>query len=216
MSVAVIADIVGSRGLADRAVAQRIIDQSVLTVEQDFPSAERPLQPTVGDELQGVYPTVTAAMSGLLLLRLVLPEGIDCRYGIGIGTLIEVPSRVGALAEGPGWWAAREAIDIVHARQARSVRGSRTWIVAADEADAVGTHVANAYVLARDQVISEMSERTRRLTYGRLLGRTQGELARSEGITQSAVSQALATAGAGALIEGFAQLQIAGTAAGES
>ena len=74
----------------------------------------------------------------------------------------------------------------------------------------------HADVLARDQVISEMSERTRRLTYGRLLGRTQSELARSEGITQSAVSQALATAGAGALIEGFAQLQIAGTAAGES
>lgn len=207
MSVAVIADIVGSRDLVDRAGAQRILDNAVLQVDRDFPGAERPLQPTVGDELQGVYPSVEAAMSALLLLRLALPDGIECRYGIGVGTLGAVPSRVGALAEGPGWWAAREAIDIVHARQSRSIPGARTWIVAARDAEAPGIHLANAYVLARDQLVTAMSERTRRLAYGRLLGRTQAELARAEGITQSAVSQALATAGAGALIEGFAQLQ---------
>ncbi|MCT9001913.1 SatD family protein [Microbacterium memoriense] len=216
MSVAVIADIVGSRTLADRAAAQSVIDDAVLKVERDFPCAERPLQPTVGDELQGVYPTVAAAMSGLLLLRLALPDGIECRYGIGVGATSEVPSRVGALAEGPGWWAAREAIDMVHARQSRAVRGARTWIVAAGGADDHGTHLANAYLLARDQLVSDMSERTRRLTYGRLLGRTQGDLARAEGITQSAVSQALATAGAGALVEGFAQVRIAGTSAVET
>lgn len=208
MSVAVTADIVGSRRLEDRAAAQRIIDDAVLRVERDFPTAERPLRPTVGDELQGVYPTVHAAMSGLLLLRLALPDGIECRYGIGVGELRDVPSRVGALAEGPGWWAARAAIDIVHARQARSVRGARTWIVAAEEADDSGVALANAYLLARDQLVGDMTERTRRLVYGRLLGQTQTQLARAEGITQSAVSQALATAGAGAVIEGFAQLQI--------
>lgn len=207
MGIAVIADIVGSRTLADRSGAQRTLDDTVLHVERDFPGAERPLQPTVGDELQGVYPTLDAAMSGLLLLRLALPDGIECRYGIGVGMLGEVPSRVGALAEGPGWWAAREAIDIVHGRQSRSIPGARTWIVAAADSGDRGIPLANAYLLARDQLVTAMSERTRRLTYGRLLGRTQAELARAENITQSAVSQALAAAGTGAIVEGFAQLQ---------
>ena len=63
--------------------------------------------------------------------------------------------------------------------------------------------MANSYLLARDQLVGAMSERTRRLTYGRCHGVTQRALAAAEGITQSAVSQALATSGASAVIEGF-------------
>ncbi len=51
-----------------------------------------------------------------------------------------------------------------------------------------------------------MSDRTRRLTAGRCLGRSQRDLAESEGISQSAVSQALASAGSAAIVEGFAVL----------
>jgi len=65
---------------------------------------------------------------------------------------------------------------------------------------------ANAYVLARDELVSAMSGRTRRLTYGRCLGRTQRELAEAEGITQPAVSQALSAAGSAALVAGFTDL----------
>jgi predicted transcriptional regulator len=43
--------------------------------------------------------------------------------------------------------------------------------------------------------------------YGRCLGRTQAALAAEEGITQSAVSQALAGAGAGALLTGLDLLE---------
>lgn len=210
--IAVIADIVGSRSLDDRPAAQRAIDDAVLRVEADLPLATRPLLPTVGDELQGTYATLPDAMASLLLLRLALPDGIECRYGIGVGELGEVPSRAGALAEGPGWWAARAAIDDLHALQARTVPGARTLIAAA--ADLEGEHVsiglANAYLLARDELVSDMTGRTRRLAYGRLRGATQRELAAAEGITQSAVSQALAAAGAGALVEGFRRLRPAG------
>lgn len=205
--VAVIADIVGSRSLDDRAAAQRAIDEAVLRVEADLPVATRALLPTVGDELQGTYATVADAMASLLLLRLALPNGIECRYGIGVGALGEVPSRAGALAEGPGWWAAREAIDTVHALQARTIAGARSWIAMAPGVDEPPTGLANAYLLARDQLVSAMTARTRRLAYGRLLGVTQRDLAASEGITQSAVSQALASAGVGALVEGFRQLR---------
>lgn len=208
--VAVIADIVGSRALVDRAAAQHAIDEAILRVEGDLPLARRALLPIVGDELQGVYGCLDDAMSSLLLLRLALPEGVECRYGLGVGSLGEVPSRAGALAEGPAWWAARAAIETVHGLQARTIPGARTWIVAADAVDEASARLGNGYLLARDHLVSSMTPRTRRLAYGRLLGRTQVQLARAEGITQSAVSQALATAGVGAIVEGFRQLRTAG------
>lgn len=205
MSVAVIADIVGSRSLPDRAAAQSALEEAISRVEHDVPLAQRPLTATVGDELQGVYPSLDAAMASLLLLRLALPDDVDCRFGIGIGSQNDVPSRSGALAEGPGWWAAREAIDTIHAVQARTIPGARTWIVA-DARTPTDVRVANAYLLARDQLVSAMTARSRRLAYGRMLGATQAQLAADEGITQSAVSQALGAAGVAALVEGYAQL----------
>ena len=203
---AVIADIVGSRRLPDRATAQRALDETIASVDAAMPLARTPLRPVVGDEQQGLYPTVAAAMAATLILRLALPEGLDLRFGIGRGVVETLPGPAGDIPEGPGWWAAREAIDHVHTLQKRNAPHARTWLVAArDDAEGMSDAVryANAYLLARDQVIGAMSDRGRRLTLGRLYGRSQRELADSEGITQSAVSQALAAAGAGAIVEGF-------------
>ncbi|MBD7956961.1 hypothetical protein H9651_04880 [Microbacterium sp. Sa4CUA7] len=207
MTAAVIADIVGSRRLRDRAAAQQALDAAITRVETDVPLAVRPLRPIVGDELQGVYPSLVTASAALLLVRLALPDGIECRFGVGIGELSDVPSAVvGTIAEGPAWWAAREAIDLVHRKQSRSLVHARTWVAAAPGTDAQTrdcVRLANASFLARDQLVSTMAERTRRLTYGRCLGRTQRELADEEGITQSAVSQALAASGGAVLVAGL-------------
>ncbi|GAA5025293.1 SatD family protein [Microbacterium fluvii] len=204
MITPVIADIVGSRQLPDRSSAQALLDTALAQVDADLPGAVRALRPIVGDELQGLYPSLPHAMATTLLLRLALPDGVECRFGVGIGAVGEVPSAAGGIAEGPGWWAARAAIDTVHALQSRAVPGARTWVAAAAQADAdAAASAANAYLLARDQLVSDMTERTRRLVYGRCLGATQSDLAAGEGITQSAVSQALATSGAGAVVEGF-------------
>jgi hypothetical protein len=66
---------------------------------------------------------------------------------------------------------------------------------------------SNAYLLARDELVGAMSERERRLTYGRLLGRSQHDLAADEGVTQPSVSKALRTAGSAAILEGVAALR---------
>lgn len=206
MSVAVIADIVGSRRLPDREAAQRELDAAIARVESDLPVAVEGLRPTVGDEQQGRYPSLNAALASLLLLQLALPDGLQCRFGIGIGAVNTVDSARGALPEGPGWWAAREAINEGHALQTRAAPSARTWIVAdSGEHESVQSAVtiANAYLLARDELVASMSARTRRLTYGRCTRLTQSALASSEGISQSAVSQALSAAGARAVIEGF-------------
>ncbi|MFJ6678951.1 SatD family protein [Microbacterium sp. NPDC091382] len=204
--VAVIADIVGSRSLPDRAGAQRAIVGSSHQAHTDHRVAASPLSPTVGDEFQAVYPDLSRALTSLLLIQLHLPEGIELRFGLGVGAIEPIDETI---TDGPGWWAARAAIDDAHRLQDRTVPHARTRIAAEAGQDAAMTEriaYANAYLLTRDELVSAMSERTRRLTYGRCLGRTQRQLADAEGITQPAVSQALSAAGSAALVAGFTEL----------
>lgn len=213
MIAAVIADIVRSRELDDRAEAQRVIAAAVERAEADVPLALAPLTAVVGDELQGEYATIGAAAASLLLVRLALPDGVDCRFGVGFGEVRPVELDGRTIPEGPAWWAARSAIERVETMQQRAAPLARTWVESDDSADAVVRQtvaMTNAYVLARDHLVSSMSERTRRLTYGRCLGRSQRDLAADEGITQSAVSQALASAGSAAVVEGFLALRAGG------
>ncbi|GAA1468743.1 SatD family protein [Microbacterium thalassium] len=210
MTVAVIADIIGSRRLADRAGAQAAIDAAIARVEDDRPAAVERLRATAGDEFQGVYPDLPSALRAVLLLQLALPDGIELRFGLGVGPVETIMSAAGEIPEGPGWWVARDAVESVEAKQRRAAPSARTWIVGAPEEDAgmqATIDMANAYALARDELVGAMSERARRLTYGRCIGRTQADLAREEGITQPAVSQVLAGAGSSALVEGFAALE---------
>nr|WP_314842855.1 SatD family protein [uncultured Microbacterium sp.] len=210
MVVAVLADIVGSRRLDDRSAAQQVLDRTIAGVDGDLPLALHPLTPTVGDEQQGVYRTLEDAMVSLLMIQLRLPDGIAFRFGIGIGEVRAVDSVHGELADGPGWYAARSAIETVHAREGRAVPRTRTWIVGAPEQDEVMESTiaaSNAYLLARDELVGAMNERERRLTYGRLVGRSQHELATEEGISQPSVSKSLRNAGSAALLEGVAALR---------
>lgn len=214
MVAVVIADIVRSRELDDRTGAQRAIASAITRVERDAPLAIVPLTAVVGDELQAEYDSMADAAASILLIRLALPDGVDCRFGVGVGEVrpVELGDRV--IPEGPGWWAARAAIERVETMQQRIAPLARTWFESAPTADASTRQsiaLANAYALARDQLVSSMSERTRRLTYGRCVGRSQRDLAADEGVTQSAVSQALASAGSAAVVEGFFALRAGAT-----
>jgi len=210
MPIAMTVDIVGSRRIPDRDAAQRALDDAIARVAEDLAVAEVALHPTVGDELQGVYATLDAALATTLLLQLALPDIVECRFGLGVGAIGLVPSASGDIPDGPGWWAARAAIDRVHGLQQRAVPSARTWVTA-DGSEPAAAHSAarsaNAYLLARDELVGAMSERARRLTYGRCCGATQRSLAQQEGITQSAVSQMLAAAGAASIVEGYRQLE---------
>lgn len=209
MNVAVIADIVGSRLLGDRSAAQGEIERAISGTHQVGPKAVASMSATFADEFQAVFDGLDSAVAWLLLLQLGLPEGIELRFGLGIGDVGPVESSAAAIFDGPGWWRARDAIDHVHRLSDRAVPSARTWIVGGQEEDAAMAsriRSTNAYLLARDQLVGAMSDRARRLTLGRCLGQTQRELAQAEGITQSAVSQALVSAGAAAVVAGFTAL----------
>ncbi|GAA2222389.1 SatD family protein [Herbiconiux moechotypicola] len=205
--VAVIVDIVESRRLADRRAAQlELADVFAAVDARTRPSL--PLRATVGDEFQAVYPAVGPALEAILLARLALPEGLDCRFGLGLGEVEHVDDGpIGAIQDGSGWWRAREAIVMAHDREDRRVPSSRSWFRGGPEHAGLEALV-NAYLLARDQVVGAMNLRARRLTYGVMCGRLQSELAVEEGITQSAVSQALRRSGGAGLVTGIEQLVV--------
>lgn len=209
--IPVIADIVSSRELDDRRTAQRAIESAFAKVVDILPAHARPVRPfaaVVGDEFQGAFPTLRAALAATLLVRLALPAVLDLRFGLGLGEVEEIPSTSGSLSEGPGWWAARAAIEHVEEIARREAPQARTWVAAAEHAAGAAdlVRIANAAALARDRVVGRWSDRVRALVCGRIAGVTQGELAQSQGISQSAVSQTLAAAGATTIILAYGQL----------
>ena len=65
---------------------------------------------TVGDEFQGAFTSVGLAIDAALSLRLAVAPEIDVRFGIGWGEVTMLDEAAG-IQDGPGWWAAREAIE---------------------------------------------------------------------------------------------------------
>ena len=180
---ALIGDIVGSRRVADRRAAHRAMNRALRDVAAD---AIDPPAFTVGDEFQGSYPTVGAAIGAALSLRLAVAPGLDVRFGIGWGVVTVLDADAG-IQDGPGWWAAREAIEWTAAAQRQpglalvrtSFRGEQRTDV-----DAV-----NAALICRDHLIGSLDERSLRILKGLLSNHTKKDIAAAEDISASAVSQ---------------------------
>jgi hypothetical protein len=224
-AVAVIVDISRSRSHPDRRALQDEV-VSVLDTVNGLVPALQPLEPTVGDEFQGAYAFLSDALRATLLVRLHLPEGVDLRFGVGSGELQTVGAGVaGSIQDGSAWWSARAAIGTAREHEYSKLGFVRTWFAegaqppaaeldahtseptsppaslpASPPASLPAEHLVNAYLLCRDQIVGAMQPRARRLLLGQLLDRTQAELARQEGISQSAVSQGLSRSGATALL----------------
>lgn len=198
---AVIGDLVGSREQPSRARTQEQLLAALAEVN-DRISAVQPLEPTIGDELQGVYANLHDALYATALVRLALPESMDCRFGIGVGHLeIVGTSAYGLTQDGPAWWSAREAIDTTKAKR-RHFPGLRTRIVRPDQEKG---DVVNAYLLCRDTIISDFDARQRRIALGVLDGKTLATIAEDEGISTSAVSQRH-RAGISVLVESISEV----------
>ncbi len=203
-ALCVIGDLVASRRADDRQRLHHDLEAALASVNAAVPATE-PLAVTVGDEFQGVYPTLGAALDACLRVHLLLRPNADSRFGIGRGEVIAL-DPVRRLQDGPGWWAAREAITDVAARsRAAATRRVRTGYRSA-AADPAGLAVSAA-LDCRDHLVGSMSPRSQRLLRGLMIeGRTQAELADHEGISASAVSQRVRADGIGLILEVQRQL----------
>lgn len=198
---AVIGDLVGSRDQPSRSAAQQQLLQALAATNERLPALQQ-LEPTIGDELQGVYDSLRDALQATLLVRLALPDTMDCRFGIGAGDLeIVGESAYGLTQDGPAWWSARAAIDAAK-EMSRQVPGLRTRIVRPDQEEG---DIINAYLLCRDTLVTDFDARQRRIAWGVLHGRTLAAIAQDEGISTSAVSQRQ-RAGISALVQSIAEV----------
>ena len=210
---AIIADIVGSRTLTNRADAQRIFEAALERASEGLALLQAPY-PTVGDEFQAVAYTLEDALLLTLRAQLLLPSQLQLRFGIGAGRIEEFASGVhrqvpargrgaesAALQDGSAWWAARAAINRAHDVQDASNPFIRTWFMAhASVESEFSSHCQtciNAMLSLRDHSILKLSARHRRITASLLLGKTQVEIARAEKLSQQAISDFARGTGAG-------------------
>ncbi len=192
-----IGDLVGSRSLPDRGAAHRALEATLREVSERMGPVQA-LEPTVGDEFQGAFSTLAGATRATLLVRLALLPALDVRCGLGLGVLtVHDATRRPLLQDGPGWWAARAAVETLGERRHAAVR---TWYAAsanevagdARRADGPPPGLVNAHLVCRDALVDRLPERGWRMLRLSLLGETQRRIAEAEGITPSAVSQQFA------------------------
>ena len=174
----VIGDVVRSRQAQDRSALHRRLDRALRDASFAF---------TVGDEFQGSYPTVGDAIDAALRVRLEVAPGIDIRFGIGWGdvTVLDEQARI---QDGPGWWAAREAIEQTAAAQRQPglalVRTTFRSSGKRDDVDAI-----NAALMCRDHLLGSLDDRSLRILQGLMDKQPKKDIAQAEGISPSAVSQ---------------------------
>lgn len=195
----VIGDVVRSRRSLDRVA----LHDRLAAVLDDLNAASSPATPfriTVGDEYQGGFATVAEAVRATLRIRLALAPGTEVRHGIGWGEvdLLQDEPRV---EDGPGWWAAREAIQEVHrAEQRPGSRLRRTVFRRADDGEEPEPATLEAMLVLRDQMVGALSERSLLVLRGLLDGVSQRALAAGLGVSPSAVSQRVRADGLTALV----------------
>lgn len=198
-SATLIGDLIGSRTSTDRRDLHARLEAAVLAVNERF-APPTPLRIQLGDEYQGVFATLGDALQASLLMRLALLPDHDVRHGIGRGS-VEVLGEEPRVEDGPGWWAARAAIEQVAQAEGRpAMRSLRTaYAVPADEPDAAEPAV-NASLVLRDHLVGGLSERSLSVLRGLLAGESQRDLAGVLGISPSAVSQRVRADGLGAIV----------------
>lgn len=200
MLYTLIGDLVGSRQVPDRAAVQRALGEVLAEANEHLRPAQE-LEATVGDEFQGGFGSVSEACTAALLVRLGLLPLVDSRVGIGHGEVtVHDPDRRPLLQDGPGWWAARDAIEALE-----DARGhERTAYLGRDDSP-LDVAAVNAFLTCRDQLVGHLNDRGRRILRLALLGRSQKEIAEAEGVWPSAVSQQFSR-GVGAIVDAHLML----------
>lgn len=184
-----IGDVVGSREATDRVALHDRLTAALRDIED---ATYDPPAFTVGDEFQGSYPHVGAAIDVALRLRLAVAPDVDIRFGIGWGDVTVLDQQTG-IQDGPGWWAAREAIEQTALLQRRpGLATVRTMFRADGRTDVAAI---NAALMCRDHLLGSLDDRSLRILKGLMDNHTKKGIAHAEGISPSAVSQRAARDG---------------------
>lgn len=193
-----IGDVVASRAARDRSALHRRLVTALDEVNEALDPVH-PLRITVGDEYQGAFTSIADAVRASLLVRLALGQD-DVRHGLGWGAVEQLQSEP-PVEDGPGWWAARAAIEHVHTQQSQAATRWRRTAFRTPEADAaLVAQAVEAALVLRDQALGRLDERSLSVLSGMLAGRTQREISEELQVSASAISQRIRADGLVALV----------------
>ena len=188
----VLGDVIGSRSASAAAPSgRRRVEQAVALTNRRV-AAIQPLTPTIGDEFQGIYADVMSSLDATLTVRSALLGEVDVRFGIGSGLLTAFDDEAAPYRQdGPAWWAAREAIDLVRDAEQRQERGRglRTRWIDAGTHDPFTVASVNAFLVCRDELVAGMDPRDAGTMLGLLADEPLSAIAEREGVSVSAISQ---------------------------
>ena len=202
--VALIGDIVESRTHRDRQALHDAVEAALQRANTDVP-VDDPAVITLGDEFQGVYPTLGDALRASFLIRAELHGTADVRFGVGRGA-VSTLDPVRGIHDGPAYWAARDAIVLAEEKAGRAqTRTSRTAYLAPDEPPEQVAAV-QAALDCLDFMVGSLSTTSRRILGGLMQGHAQHDLAAAVGISPSAVSQRVRRDGIGVALEAMTTL----------
>ena len=193
-----IGDVVGSRRARNRRALHTRIQQVLDAVNAEHDPI-RPLGITVGDEFQGSFRHVGEALDAAFAVRVRLLPEVDTRYGVGWGE-VQVLDPGRGIEDGPGWWAARDAIEWVGDTERQAAGRSVRTAFRSELPDAPSPPALAAALLCRDQLVGSLDERSLRILRGLMQHQSQSELASLEGVSTSAVSQRVRANGLALLV----------------
>ena len=199
-----IGDLVGSRVKPDRSRVHNAFSDAIEEINREWRPVT-PLRITIGDEFQGAFETVGTAIQAAFRLRIALDPVVDVRHGISWGTtrVLREDPRV---EDGPGWWAARAAIEAAEKAENKAAsRSVRTWYQPAetdsgDGADGPDPAAINAALISRDELFSRLDRSSVSVLSGMLSAMSQKAIAAELDITPSAVSQRIRRDGIAAIV----------------
>lgn len=183
-SVALLGDLVSSR-TTERAELHETLLGVIDRTNEQVRSLD-PLRVTVGDEVQGVYATLGDALRAAHTVRNELFGTADMRFGIGGGDIRIIDAERG-IQDGNAWWLAREAIDFAENLAGQAGYGGVRTAIRDERLTALPA--AEAFAQLADSSLAGLRDGARRSLTGLLKGLDNAEVARREGISESANSQ---------------------------
>ncbi|MDQ0221801.1 SatD family protein [Streptococcus moroccensis] len=148
MYLALIGDFVNSKELDDRYDIQKRLKETLTVLNKKYKKYLVSLMTvTLGDEFQGLF-QLTCPIFKLIDELTVALSPYAIRFGLGIGdivTAIDPEQSIGA--DGPAYWRARAAIEIVHTK---NDYGNTT--IAIDFGDEKDNQIGNALIASSDHI----------------------------------------------------------------
>ena len=201
--VALLGDLVASREAPDRSALHRHLLQAIRSANAG-PQILDPLRVTAGDEFQGVFASVGAALAATFTLRAALHPA-QARFGLGIGSVQIIDAETN-VQDGSAWWAARSAIEAVEEAAHGAPRALRTGVAAA-EGHEPPTASLRAAVALTDAALFGLDDQDVVILAGLRAGTSQAMMATRLQISPSAVSQRIARGRLAILAEAMTHLE---------